>query len=496
MIEGHTIPTRNGMKHDNGGKGRVTGRALLANEIPELVIVDIDIKHDLPIETAEKLRHSFLEIMASYPVPIVRTAHGGLHIYTNRGEYTQSTNRFTKAFTGEGFDVDVFATIDPTKRSLVVLPTTTITEDSETLKYTWAQGDEGTEIGATADEILKALNFDIIGQMGAKKATFEALVKETSTKLMPTKDTPNTHEPSALDLSTAEPDDVRELFKQFIHCLKLVEIHNYDDGICLFKVFRALNYFNTVGITTDETDTASDELYRNGRLTSTAQANFIQQLRANSGKNEADIKWFISQFKQLIPDQYSATLKRTVAKLYNATSLNQHIDFHEAFNIRDIASNAWKYHDKSDPSKIYTNKLLGDLKKILVYIDGAWGFKIKTLNGWNIRWRTVHEASDLLRITVGTRSKTKKNGEVQEVPITAWDIIQKDNNRELFRKDLIKFYTEDPNEFSFFQGYKYDLLDEVDFDIIQPRLDHMKHVICNDDEAMYEYLTKWIAFTI
>jgi hypothetical protein len=429
-------------------------------------------------------------------VPIVRTAHGGLHIYTNRGEYTQSTNRYCKAFVGNGYDVDVFASIDPDKRSLVVLPTTTVIESGKTLKYSWAQGDEGTEIGATVDDVLKALNFDIAGQMKAKAVAFENLVKEATPTKQATPAITTTSEPSTLDLSSADPQDVKELFKHFIHCLKLVEIHNYDDGICLFKVFRALNYFNTIGTTTDETDIASDELYRNGCLTSSAQSNFIQQLRANSGKNETDIKWFISQFKQLIPDEYTLTLKKTVAKLYTASSLNQHIDFHEPFSIRDIAANSWKYHDKENTSKIYTNKLLGDLKRLLVYINGNWGFKVKNLNGWTIDWKTVHEASDELRIMIGTRDKVKKGGIIVQVPVTAWDIIQENNNRELFRKDLIKFYTEDPNEFSFFQGYKYSLVDEVDMTIIQPWLDHVKHIICNDDEIMYDYLMKWIAFTI
>ena len=44
-----------------------------------------------------------------------------------------------------------------------------------------------------------------------------------------------------------------------------------------------------------------------------------------------------------------------------------------------------------------------------------------------------------------------------------------------------------------FQGFKYDEIATDDFTIIQPFLDHIKHIICNDNEAKYDYYLKWFA---
>jgi hypothetical protein len=265
--------------------------------------------------------------------------------------------------------------------------------------------------------------------------------------------------------------------------------------MCLFKLFRGLNYFNTIGIPTEETDSACDDIYQNGHLTQTAQSNFIQQLRANVGKSCDDLRWYIKIFKDLIPDLYNQTLKKSIAKLYTTNNLNQRIDFSDPFQMRDIATNAWRYHAKDDTSKIYETKLLGDLKRLVVYINGEWGFKTKTASGWTIQWKNQKEASQDLNIEIGTVDKEKKKDVIVKDPLTAWQVVMRENNRELFRKDVIKYYSESPNDFSFFQGYKYPLVDKVDIELIQPWLDHVKYVICNDDEVMYQYVINWMAFT-
>jgi hypothetical protein len=65
LVSNHTIPTRDGAKHDHDGKGQISDRAVLANECPDLAIVDIDIEHDLPKNEAVVLRRQFLDALSN-----------------------------------------------------------------------------------------------------------------------------------------------------------------------------------------------------------------------------------------------------------------------------------------------------------------------------------------------------------------------------------------------------------------------------------------------
>jgi nickel-dependent lactate racemase len=42
-------------------------------------------------------------------VGLVKTAHGGLHVYCNLGNYKLPSNRCVKAIKTDNFDVDIFA---------------------------------------------------------------------------------------------------------------------------------------------------------------------------------------------------------------------------------------------------------------------------------------------------------------------------------------------------------------------------------------------------
>ena len=46
---------------------------------------------------------------------------------------------------------------------------------------------------------------------------------------------------------------------------------------------------------------------------------------------------------------------------------------------------------------------------------------------------------------------------------------------------------------NYFQGYKHKEIITDDFTILQPLLNHVKHIICRDNEAKYEYIMNWFA---
>lgn len=74
--------------------------------------------------------------------------------------------------------------------------------------------------------------------------------------------------------------------------------------------------------------------------------------------------------------------------------------------------------------------------------------------------------------------------------VTAWDILMSDLT--LFTKRCIRFYSKDKRDFSYFKGYDYEV-GNVNYNLIQPWLDHVKNVICDHDEEAFNYFLKWFS---
>ena len=76
--------------------------------------------------------------------------------------------------------------------------------------------------------------------------------------------------------------------------------------------------------------------------------------------------------------------------------------------------------------------------------------------------------------------------------ITLFHIFNKYSNH--FTYDDIKLSKENiPDVINYFQGYKHKEIITDDFSVLQPLLDHVRRVICNDDERKYEYIMNWFA---
>ena len=77
---------------------------------------------------------------------------------------------------------------------------------------------------------------------------------------------------------------------------------------------------------------------------------------------------------------------------------------------------------------------------------------------------------------------------------SAWDIIQ-DNIKD-FTVRSITFFSTNPSDFSFFQGYKYDVLTSYNEELISPWINHVRDVIANRNIEVFEYVMNWIAMII
>ena len=156
------IITYNYMKHDscrNSSSARKTGKALKLNECDNIVVIDVDIKHDLPDDVKTNIRDAFMNALSNFNnIVIVQTGNGGLHIYTKRYDY-ECNNRNTKWFLSEKYDIDLFnSDKNKDKRSLIVLPPTKIRNDSKKIvSYNYIKGHENTDISDATKDVINAL---------------------------------------------------------------------------------------------------------------------------------------------------------------------------------------------------------------------------------------------------------------------------------------------------------------------------------------------------
>ena len=64
---------------------------------------------------------------------------------------------------------------------------------------------------------------------------------------------------------------------------------------------------------------------------------------------------------------------------------------------------------------------------------------------------------------------------------------------EIFTVKGLKFYSKNPDIFSYFRGYDFKQLDTVKQEVIQPFLNHIHDVIADNNEEIYKYILVWIA---
>ncbi|KAA6363153.1 MAG: hypothetical protein EZS28_041319, partial [Streblomastix strix] len=70
-----------------------------------LCVIEIDIHKDKSIEEIDKIRQNLIDTLPPN-VGLVKTAHGGLHIYCNRNYYRLPSNRNVKIAITDSFDID------------------------------------------------------------------------------------------------------------------------------------------------------------------------------------------------------------------------------------------------------------------------------------------------------------------------------------------------------------------------------------------------------
>ncbi|KAI5540924.1 hypothetical protein TVAGG3_0044460, partial [Trichomonas vaginalis G3] len=133
------------------------------------------------------------------------------------------------------------------------------------------------------------------------------------------------------------------------------------------------------------------------------------------------------------------------------------------------------------------NKAVENLKRLVIYVDSAP--ECYVMKEWDV---VFNKPRATIVSEQECRQKLKKIKVVQVgmKMLDAWDILL--SKLEDFSVRGIKFYTPSPNFYSIFTGYKYEQVEWKE-NIIEAWLDHVKEIICNGNERVYEYILCWFA---
>ncbi|KAI5485965.1 hypothetical protein TVAGG3_0933010, partial [Trichomonas vaginalis G3] len=133
------------------------------------------------------------------------------------------------------------------------------------------------------------------------------------------------------------------------------------------------------------------------------------------------------------------------------------------------------------------NKAVENLKRLVIYVDSAP--ECYVMKEWDV---VFNKPRATIVSEQECRQKLKKIKVVQVgmKMLDAWDILL--SKLERFFSSWYKFYTPSPNFYSIFTGYKYEQVEWKE-NIIEAWLDHVKEIICNGNEKVYEYILCWFA---
>ena len=485
LCRNNTIDTYNYLKHDaarNSSTARRTGRALLFNKCDNVIVIDVDIKHNLSDEVKENVRAHFLQALESFQNIVVDvSANGGLHIFTKRDDY-ETTNRNVKWYQSEQYDIDLFnSDYNKDKRSLIVIPPSKVMTDSRKVKqYAFIKGNEQTPIADTTNDVINALmDAKLIDSKDCYTLKLSKLlddIEHNKDKFAPINDI---NEEAAFFLSnddeqqqtTAELNECHEYDRELkvIKGFQGVEIHNDAQNrsiqveITLLTLFQALNALPEKVI-----DYAYEFIKHNAKLTPSALDKWDNAKTRQMGKKSSAFV-LVKMLKIHNADYYEKELK----PIYEIPVQRQTITRDDTFTWEEFVENCEK--DK------YTspNEAINDMTRLMRICDNE-----------NIFW--LVKGKDGLFKIVSDETQHKKLFRVKCCGTNLWQLYL--DNSSLFRVRGLAFNSSTPGMFNIFQGFKYEPLENEEK--LKIWTDFVKEIVCSNNDQLYQYIQHWLAFIV
>ena len=212
-------------------------------------------------------------------------------------------------------------------------------------------------------------------------------------------------------------------------------------------------------------------------------------------KRENSNRWLFSIIKK-IPD---ATKREKWYNEFNNKGIDPDIkiDLTDDFSFKDLRKN----YNRVGGKGIDAMRFMNDLKRIAVLLEPDFGtgttlVAFKCLDNidevYKLKVVTEDSFINLLRkCNIGTYYK---NGKLKNC--TAFHVYNEGLNKKSLSWEGMRFYSTNPNMFSYFHGYDYKELDDYDEDIISPFLNHVRENIANGNEELYNYILNWISYIL
>lgn len=479
LNKAHIIETYNYQKHDgarNGSSKRQTGIALKLNECDNILVIDVDIKHNLSEDVKNEERDKFMNALNKYDdIVVSKTGNGGLHIWTLADGFV-SGNRNTKWFKSENYDIDLFnSNVDKDKRSLIVLPPTKIRNElKQIVQYTFIKGGMDTVISVKAKDVIDTLEDEGLIENKEKNEKLLKLLKEIQENkdkfagIVDAADFVNNDDETAINNETVESKEYMKELK-VIKGFQGVKIHN-DAGdrsiqkeITLLTLFQALNALPEKII-----DYAYEYIKHNAKLTTSALDKWDSARTRYMGKKSSSYL-LVKMLKIHNNSYYEQELKA----IYDVPVAVKDIDRNDEFSWEELVENC-----ETDK---YTspNEAVNDMTRLMRVCDNE-----------NIFWM-VKNKDRLFRI-VSDETQHKKLFRIKCCGTNLWQLYL-DNSR-LFRIKGIAFKSNEQGIFNIFRGYKYEA--KQNDELLAKWTSFVKEIICSNNEELYAYVQHWVSFII
>lgn len=199
--------------------------------------------------------------------------------------------------------------------------------------------------------------------------------------------------------------------------------------------------------------------------------------------------WFFAIVNELNEPQRNLILEKYFNNFIDTTA---GIDISEpiTYSMMKLQLN----YQKRDGVGIRVGDFMTDLKKIVVYIDNSsvYIMKVKspTLRKAELKFLNHYTFKlKMKELNLGYYFKGKK-----KKAITGFDVLEFANNKNYITCEDMVFFDQNPATFNLFQGFEYDSVDEINYSIIQPFMNHIHRIICNSNNDLYKYLIYWLSF--
>lgn len=478
-IKDKTINTYNYLKHDgarNSSTARVTGQALQFNLCDNLLVIDVDIKHDLSDDEKESIRNDFITALAQLTgTIIVQSANGGLHIYCLRNGY-ESTNRNVKWYQSEKYDIDLFSSdYNKEKRSLLVLPPTKVRDEHKKIKtYIYIKGGVNTTLTNNAAEVIQTLTDAELLIDNEHEKRLSNLLKEIEEG----NDKFKSLEDEALDFIDDEPQELNEN----------VEVNNYKNELLVIQGFKGLEIHNDGGNRSIQKEITLFTLFPALNCLPEKVMNYAYEYIKCNAKltSQALEKWDTSRTRYINNKSTIYTLIKML-RIHNNQYYKQHLEaiYDKPSEIKTIRKDddfTWLQLVKNceDGTYITPNECISDMTRLMRVYDTT-----------NTFWIVKDEQSNI-RI-VSDETQHKKLFRVKCCDTNLWQLYL--DNSSKFRVSRLAFNdTTTPGAFNIFNGFRYEPVENTDK--LNVWTQFVKEIVCNNNEELYQYVQHWIAYII